>query len=105
MSEKKVGRPPLSDDKRRRHNQVCRLRTALRENLSDAAARNQRSVSEEIEYRLERSFEHDATTARLDRIERMLMALQPQLLPHSHDVHGVPSVAAAHFPWVTDYLP
>lgn len=52
------------EKKRRRPTQSLRLRDALRESISEEASRSGRSMSEEMEYRLERSFdEHKQAVA------------------------------------------
>lgn len=53
------GRPPKPDAVRKRKNQTFRLRTDLNERLEAAAAANQRSISEEVEDRVSRSFQRD----------------------------------------------
>lgn len=55
--KKPKGRPPVSPDARRSKNFTFRSRAALHEKLSAAANGASRSISEEIEYRLEQSFE------------------------------------------------
>ena len=50
------GRPRLSDVERKSRNLTFRVRDGLREKLAEAAQRSGRSVSEEIEYRLQLSF-------------------------------------------------
>jgi len=46
------GRPPKAAVERRRHNQTFRCNDALREALEKSAEANQRSMSEEVEFRL-----------------------------------------------------
>lgn len=62
MTEQKPrrGRPPKALDGRRRHNMTFRVRDRLRDILFEAALSNGRSESEEIEYRLEMSFDREA---------------------------------------------
>lgn len=50
------GRPPLPPGQAKRAHFTTRLRTELKEKLRAAAEANGRSLSEEIEYRLEQSF-------------------------------------------------
>jgi len=50
------GRPPIPEEARRSKNLTFRVRATLQENLARAAHASGRSVSEEIEHRLERSF-------------------------------------------------
>jgi hypothetical protein len=53
------GRPPKPEADRKRTNFTMRVRDELRDQLRAAAAASGRSVSEEIEHRLERSFSED----------------------------------------------
>jgi hypothetical protein len=55
----KVGRPPRHAGERLSKNRTFRVRGELDEKLLAAAAVSGRSVSEEIEYRLEQSFERE----------------------------------------------
>lgn len=57
---KKRGRPPKPVAERRRHNQTFRCNDEMLARLQAEADRNQRSISEEVERRLERSFENTA---------------------------------------------
>jgi hypothetical protein len=50
------GRPPRHEGERLNKNRTFRIRDELDRKLQEAAAQSKRSVSEEIEYRLERSF-------------------------------------------------
>ena len=59
MTEKRRGRPALPESERKSRNLTFRSRGNLRTKLQDAAAASGRSVSEEIEWRLDRSFDHD----------------------------------------------
>ena len=54
------GRPPRHQRERLRKNRTFRVRPVLDSNLVAAAATSCRSVSEEIEFRLEQSFDRDA---------------------------------------------
>lgn len=68
MSERKKrqpGRPSLPDEEKRSRNLTFRSRGDLRDRLSDAASKNGRSISEEIESRLEASYTKD------ERIEEL----------------------------------
>jgi hypothetical protein len=56
---KRRGRPAKPEGERKRGNLTFRTRDVLRKWLADAAAQSGRSTSEEIEYRLERSFDPD----------------------------------------------
>ncbi len=53
------GRPVISDDHRRLSPMGFRPTPAVREKLEQAAVRNCRSLSKEIEFRLEASFIHN----------------------------------------------
>ncbi len=53
---KRRGRPPVPDSQRRSTNFTFRSRGDLHSRLAGAAAQSNRSISEEIEWRLERSF-------------------------------------------------
>ncbi|MEQ9642504.1 MAG: hypothetical protein RIM84_20925 [Alphaproteobacteria bacterium] len=55
------GRPPLNPAERRRNNVTIRMRDALKDQLQADANANGRSLSEEIEVRLEASFGADDT--------------------------------------------
>ena len=54
--KRKLGRPPLPLRERKRNNVTTRLRDGLKGDLENAAAEEGRSLSEEIEFRLELSF-------------------------------------------------
>ena len=51
----KRGRPPLPQERRKRNNVTLRLRDELKQKLAERADANGRSLSEEMEYRLEYS--------------------------------------------------
>ena len=57
MTVTKLGRPPLEPARRRRNNVTIRLRDQAKAALQVAAQANGRSLSEEIEVRLERSLQ------------------------------------------------
>ena len=61
----KMGRPPRHEGERLSKSRTFRVRPHLDELLITAAAKAGRSVSEEIEYRLDRSFYEDALPARM----------------------------------------
>jgi hypothetical protein len=61
----KLGRPPRHEGERLSKSRTFRVRPHLDELLMTAAAKAGRSVSEEIEYRLDRSFYEDALPARI----------------------------------------
>jgi predicted HicB family RNase H-like nuclease len=50
------GRPPLSAEQKKDRNLTFRTRNGLREKLAAAAEAHGRSISEEIEHRLNESF-------------------------------------------------
>lgn len=56
MPKKSKGRPPVSPDVRRSKNFTFRSRASLHQKLLSAATAAERSISEEIEFRLDRSF-------------------------------------------------
>lgn len=53
---KRMGRPPKAPEKGRRQNYTFRLSDQTRDQLVDAATESSRSLSEEIEWRIEESF-------------------------------------------------
>jgi DNA-binding CsgD family transcriptional regulator len=57
--EKKRGRPAKYPGEGKRTTHTFRIREATRQKLIEAAEGSGRSVSEEIEWRVERSFDHD----------------------------------------------
>jgi len=61
----KMGRPPRHEGERLSKSRTFRVRPHLDELLMTAAAKAGRSVSEEIEYRLDRSFYEDALPAQI----------------------------------------
>ena len=70
MTKKKaarMGRPPRHEGQRLSRNRTFRVGGKLDDRLQAAAARSRRSVSEEIEYRLEESF-------RLDELDGQMKA-------------------------------
>ncbi len=58
-TKKRLGRPPLPPAKRRGHTMGFKPTPDVRQQLREAATANNRSVSKEIEARLERSFSDD----------------------------------------------
>ncbi|MCJ2086376.1 Arc family DNA-binding protein [Methylobacterium sp. E-005] len=56
---KKRGRPPKPAAERRRHNQTFRCNDEMLARLQAVADKNQRSISEEVERRLEESFSNE----------------------------------------------
>ena len=59
VAKKRIGRPPKADEDRKDVNFTFRSRGQMRERLKAAADRAHRSISEEIEFRLERSFQEE----------------------------------------------
>ena len=57
--KKRIGRPPKSEEDRKAVNFTFRSRGHMRDLLKAAAAASGRSISEEIEYRLQNSFRED----------------------------------------------
>jgi predicted HicB family RNase H-like nuclease len=75
-AKKRAGRPPKAEEDRKDVNFTFRSRRQMRERLKAAADGARRSVSEEIEIRLERSFwqeeiERDTTTLQVRLPERL----------------------------------
>ena len=69
---KRRGRPPKYQGEGKRQNFSFRIRDVVRERLIAECQKSGRSISEEIELRLERSFEfHDTTMAILGEIRKM----------------------------------
>jgi Arc-like DNA binding domain len=58
-AKKRIGRPPKSEEDRKGVNFTFRNRGQMRERLQEAAAASKRSISEEIEHRLEDSFRNE----------------------------------------------
>jgi hypothetical protein len=54
------GRPKLPEETRKRNNVTIRMRDELKAQVQDAAAAQERSLSDEIERRLERSFAEES---------------------------------------------
>jgi hypothetical protein len=58
-AKKRIGRPPKAKEDRKAVNFTFRSRDQMRERLEAAAAASGRSISEEIEFRLNQSFEDE----------------------------------------------
>src|SRR5690349_5265821 len=69
------GRPPMPAESRKRNNLTMRLRDETRAALEERAAANGRSLSEEIEVRLEQSFDPALGGARTAALLRSLAAI------------------------------
>ncbi len=67
-----VGRPPLSHKERRLASMGFRPTPEIRTKLEVAAAENKRSLSKEIEFRLEMTFRDDWVLERLREIVRVI---------------------------------
>jgi hypothetical protein len=89
MSAKRVGRPPIDAEQRKSFNMTFRARAGLRERLAEAAEQSGRSTSEEIELRLEQSFElqqrvrglerhADIDRVTIERLSRLLLEARSQ---------------------------
>jgi Arc-like DNA binding domain len=62
-AKKRIGRPPKAKEDRKAVNFTFRSRDQMRERLEAAAAASGRSISEEIEYRLNQSFDEERLSA------------------------------------------
>lgn len=65
---KRRGRPPKPPEERKGGNLTFRTRADFRERLEEAAAQSGRSVTEEVELRVERSFESEVVQKRLNDV-------------------------------------
>jgi uncharacterized protein (DUF1778 family) len=79
MSGKRKGRPPKAVEDRKRRHLTFRVTDRVRDLLAAAANAAGRSISEEIEHRLERSFVFDALERRLEASERRQDEFQAKL--------------------------
>lgn len=73
--KRKPGGQPKPEGERKRNNLTFRVRDALRARLEEAAAAAQRSVSEEIEFRLNRDFSWERSEADIQRMRAQAAAL------------------------------
>jgi chromosome segregation ATPase len=84
QEKRQPGRPALPEEEKRSRNLTFRSRGDLRDRLSDTASENGRSISEEIESRLEESFRRDEkiadVTASRDAVAAELADLRKQFL-------------------------
>jgi chromosome segregation ATPase len=78
-TKKKIGRPPKREGERLSKNRTFRVRGNLDDWLQAASAASGRSVSEEIEYRLERSFQVDREAVELESLKARLTRVETQL--------------------------
>lgn len=83
---KRRGRPPKAADERKGANLTFRTRADFRARLEEAAEKSGRSVTEEVELRVERSFEADATARRLDDVLSVFFSHGPHALEFVKDV-------------------
>lgn len=83
-----IGRPPIDPDQRRSLNITFRARPKLKDGLTAAAKESERSLSEEIERRLEQSFEMPSRdyVAELERVNRSLQEKMITLLELKADL-------------------
>lgn len=70
---KKRGRPPKPQDERKGQNLTFRTRADFRERLEQAAVQSGRSVTEEVELRVERSFEIDRIISSYNTVSSIFM--------------------------------
>lgn len=79
--KRRRGRPRKQAALRKRNNLTFRTRDGLREQLEKTAKENGRSISEEIEHRLQMSFHHDTAfvIARLSLENEELRAVNTRL--------------------------
>jgi hypothetical protein len=73
---KRRGGQPKSAAQRKRNNLTFRTRDELRQRLETAAAVSGRSISEEIEYRLNRDFNWEATKGDVDKVRAEAAAIR-----------------------------
>src|SRR5262249_31991569 len=71
-AKKRIGRPPKSEEDRKAVNFTFRSRGQMRERLREAATASRRSISEEIEHRLERSFQQQEIEKEMDIVTLQL---------------------------------
>jgi hypothetical protein len=90
----RLGRPPRHEGKRLSKNRTFRIRDELDQQLELAARTSRRSVSEEIEYRLDRSFLEGRPTRTDDAVRLVRIAMmmhpdfaRPDLDPEWADYH------------------
>jgi predicted HicB family RNase H-like nuclease len=74
-AKKRIGRPPKAEEDRKAVNFTFRSRGQMRERLQAAAIAVGRSISEEIEFRLERSFWQEEK----EEIEKLTEAVKLQV--------------------------
>ncbi len=89
-ARKKTGRPPKSPDGQPRITHSMRLRGQIREQLIEAAKKAERSISEEIEHRVEQSFVRDGyvAEAKAARDAARIQAIRDAALQIVHEAGG-----------------
>jgi hypothetical protein len=70
------GRPPLRDTDRRKHIMSVRVRPQLHALLQEAAETNGRTLSQEVEFRIEQSFANTEIAAQIGALERKLRLME-----------------------------
>jgi len=75
VSKPPPGRPALPEEKKKARNFTFRSRGDMHDRLSEAAARNQRSLSEEIESRLAESFQAEGVHGALEGFNAAVAAM------------------------------
>lgn len=70
--KRKPGRPALPPERRKTSNLTFRVRGDLREQLQTAAAISERSISEEVEQRLQNSFLQEPANKLLAEVQELL---------------------------------
>jgi DNA-binding NarL/FixJ family response regulator len=88
---KRRGRPPKPTEERKSGNLTFRTRGDLRAKLDAAATASGRSVSEEIERRLERSFDHDEMVSSVIETIEENSRLQIQIIELQAEVERLKS--------------
>ena len=91
-TKKRIGRPPKAKEDRKAVNFTFRSRVQMRERLQAAAIAGGRSISEEIERRLEKSFwqeeiERDTATLQVRLSERLRRELEEAAKHKGHSMN------------------
>jgi predicted HicB family RNase H-like nuclease len=91
-AKKRIGRPPKAEEDRKAVNFTFRSRGQMRERLQAAAIAAGRSISEEIELRLERSFwqeeiEGDTVTLQIRVSQRLRRELEEAAKHEGHSMN------------------
>jgi hypothetical protein len=85
----KMGRPAKAGGERRTDMITFRVRGSLGDRLRKTAAKSERSLSDEIEYRLEQSFDWEATKGGIDKMLAEARA--------AHDAANIQAIRKAGF--------